>query len=70
MHLSGELRSALCAAAGKDLAAVLRCHSLAETMLLGALALLRLIRSKHIGTSLTIGVILNIGARLSAYRSS
>ena len=45
--LRSELSAALRAAAGQHLAAVRRAHALAETMLLGALTLLRLIRSLH-----------------------
>ena len=45
--LIAELCSALCTAASKYLAAVLGGHSLAEAVLLGALALLRLVCSKH-----------------------
>ena len=45
--LVGQTRATLCTAAGQHLAAVCRMHALAETMLLGALALLRLIRSLH-----------------------
>src|SRR5699024_1479959 len=45
--LVGQTRAALRTAAGQHLAAVRRVHALAEAMLLGALALLRLIRSLH-----------------------
>ena len=45
--LGGQLCAALRAAARQHLAAVGRAHALAETMLLGALTLLRLIRSLH-----------------------
>ena len=42
-----ELCSALCSAASENLAAVRGLHSLAEAVLLLALALLRLISTKH-----------------------
>ena len=45
--LGGQLCAALRAAARQHLAAVGRAHTLAEAMLLGALTLLRLIRSLH-----------------------
>jgi len=45
--LIGELGSAFCSAAGKNLAAVLRRHSLTEAMLLLAMTLLGLIRTNH-----------------------
>ena len=45
--LVGQTRAALRTAAGQHLAAVRRVHALAEAMLLGALALLRLLRSLH-----------------------
>ena len=44
----GEAGSALCSAAGKDLAAVCGCHSLAEAVLFLALTLLGLISTQHI----------------------
>ena len=56
-----ELCSALCSAAGEDLAAVCGCHSLAEAVLFLALALLGLISTKHISALLS-DLILNIGA--------
>lgn len=43
-----ELSSAFCTAAGKHLAAVSRCHSLAEAMFLRTLALFGLICSEHV----------------------
>ena len=43
-----QMSSALCSAAGKNLTAVCRGHSLSETVLLFSLELLRLIRSQHI----------------------
>ena len=46
-ELVAELSSALCSAASKNLAAVSGLHSLAETMLLLALKLLRLISTNH-----------------------
>ena len=45
--LVAEFCSALCTAASKYLAAVFGGHSLTEAVLLGALALLRLVCSKH-----------------------
>jgi hypothetical protein len=45
--LVGKLCSALCSAAGQNLAAVLGCHSLTETVLFLALTLLGLIGTKH-----------------------
>ena len=43
----GQTSAALGAAAGENLAAVLGRHSLAETVLLGALTLLGLIGTQH-----------------------
>ena len=45
----GQTNAALGAAAGENLAAVLGRHSLAETVLLGALTLLGLISADHVG---------------------
>ena len=54
----GELSSALCTAACKNLAAIFGGHSFTESVLLCAMALLRLVCSKHNGTSSkTFGVI-------------
>ena len=47
LHLGGQLCSALCTAAGQNLAAVLGGHSLAEAMDLGSLTLLGLIGTQH-----------------------
>lgn len=49
-----ELSSAFCTAAGKHLAAVSRCHSLAEAMFFGTLALFGLICSEHVFSYLLI----------------
>ena len=46
----GQAGAALSAAAGEDLASVGGPHSLAEAVLLGALALLRLIGTEHLHT--------------------
>ena len=47
LHLGGQLCSALCTAAGQNLAAVCSGHSLAEAMDLGSLTLLGLIGTQH-----------------------
>ena len=47
LNLGGQLCSALCTAAGQNLAAVLGGHSLAEAMDLGSLTLLGLIGTQH-----------------------
>ena len=49
-QLVGKALSALCSAACKYLAAVSGGHSLAEAVLLGALALLGLVGTSHVGT--------------------
>ena len=46
----GQASAALSAAAGKHLAAIGSSHSLAETVLLGALTLLGLIGTEHLHT--------------------
>ena len=62
MNKSGaELGSALCSAAGEDLAAVSRLHSFAEAVFFLALELFGLVGTKHLDALLS-GVLLNIEA--------
>lgn len=49
--LVGQASAALCAAASQHLAAVRGRHSLAETMFLAALTLLRLVSSQHLSST-------------------
>ena len=56
---SGQNLAALSAAASKNLAAIGCCHSLAETVDLGAVTTAGLIGTLHVDTSCQISIMLN-----------